>query len=258
MSGERILDDWFTGPKASRAEQDHYAERYEREWLEPHQGRIRYLRALSRPGGSRSTRVVVSGCGPSLFQIWEPVVACNNSWRLQKPNDLLCVVFIDTQRFITQAPSVPPWLPICAIPSQCKQVRAMEEWFRVAEQIGDRLIPLRGAGRNGRNTRAYEVKELNTEKCVTSLGGSVLFTAIQLAAYIATREVVVIGADFDYDGPSRHWDGQPRYYEKGAHTMWENGGRDAMMHLYSKLGEAGIVLKNGTTGGKIDCLPRWP
>jgi hypothetical protein len=254
MSGERILDDWFTGPKATRAEQDAFAERYEREWLEPHQGRIRRLRECG------PSTVIVTGCGPTLRQVWERVVACNNSWKVYGSNleYLLCVVFIDTQRFITQALEVPADIPICAIPSQCKQVRAMEEWFRVAEQIGDRLIPLRGAGRNGRNTRAYEVKELNTEKCVPSLGGSVLFTAIQLAAYIATREVVVIGADFDYDGPSRHWDGQERYYEKGAHTMWRDGGRDAMMHLYSKLGEAGVVLKNGTLGGKIDCLPRWP
>jgi hypothetical protein len=169
----------------------------------------------------------------------------------------LCVVFIDSQRFVTQALEVPEHIPICAIPSQCKQVRVMEEWFAVAEQLGDRLIPLRGAGKNGRNVRAYET-ELDAERRVPSMGGSVLFTAIQIAAYVATREVVIIGADFDYDGPTRHWDGAERYYEKGAHTMWESGGRDAMIHLYSKMGQKGIVLRNGTPGGKIDCLPRWP
>lgn len=250
---ERILDDWFTGPKATREEQDRFAERYEREWLEPHQGRIRWL-----VSDARVPTITVTGCGPSLPKyVRSEAVCCNNSWKAAF-GVIRCVVFVDTQRFITQAPEVPAPIPICAIPSQCKQPRAMEEWFRVAEQLGERLIPLRGAGKNGRNTRAYEVKELNAEKCTPSLGGSVLFTAIQIAAYIASREVVLLGADFDYDGEHIHWDKTRRYYEKGAHTMWRDGGRDAMMHLYSKLGEAGIVLRNGTPGGKIDCLPRWP
>ncbi len=84
-------------------------------------------------------------------------------------------------------------------------------------------------------------------------GFSVIFSAIQFAAYFGAKRIACIGIDMDYTsgtnfvpGVNVTWDGFS--YEFHAKPMFEL--------LHQTLQKSGIELINATPGGKVDAIPR--
>lgn len=84
-------------------------------------------------------------------------------------------------------------------------------------------------------------------------GFSVIFSAIQFAAYFGAARIVCIGIDMDYSGGTNFvpgvnvtWDGFS--YEFHAKPMFEL--------LREKLQKTGVELINATPGGKVDAIDR--
>lgn len=84
-------------------------------------------------------------------------------------------------------------------------------------------------------------------------GHSVIFSAIQLAYYFGAKEIVCLGIDMDYSGPTSFIPGVKHIwpdfsYEKHCRSMFKL--------FRSKLEERGCLLLNATPGGKVDVLER--
>ncbi|QEG02209.1 hypothetical protein Mal15_62940 [Stieleria maiorica] len=86
-------------------------------------------------------------------------------------------------------------------------------------------------------------------------GFSVIFSAIQFAAYFGAARIVCIGIDMDYDsgtnfvpGVNVTWDGFS--YEYHAKPMFEL--------IDQKLRKSGIEFINATPRGKVDAIDRMP
>lgn len=244
--------------KATPEEEQAAAERFEREWLVPHGDRVKSFR------DPKFETVYVFGCAPSLNQLdphklrFKGLVTCNNAHQWCTDNDLLphVNVFIDSERFINQAPSVPKHVPVAAMFCPAKPREQLQEWFETATSLPF-LVPLRGSGQNGRLSN-IPVRPLDPSKGIQVMAGSVIYTALQLAALMATKNIVMCGVDMDYGGPTRHWDAQARYVTPGIYDLWERRGKEQMENLRDRLkDELGLTLWKGTTGGKVDVLPQW-
>lgn len=85
------------------------------------------------------------------------------------------------------------------------------------------------------------------------LGNSVIFMAMQVAAYMGCRQIILLGVDMDYSGDEKHFHGQkiftpPMEYERDAKPWFK-----LFRHQFET---RGIHLLNGTIGGKVDVLQR--
>lgn len=93
-------------------------------------------------------------------------------------------------------------------------------------------------------------------------GSSVIFSAIQLAAYMGASEIVLLGADFGvHEGSSTHfveWDrppGNPKL-DWGARNRYEDTIRPALRRYLNIAQSQGFLLVNGSAQSKDDVLPR--
>lgn len=111
---------------------------------------------------------------------------------------------------------------------------------------------------------------------VTYTGCTVIFSALQLAAYLGFEEIYLIGVDADYTIPNNtnisdeygisvldmktddpnHF--HPDYFGKGF--RWHDPQVDKMLQAYEEAYEvcksAGIKIANATVGGKLEVFPR--
>lgn len=89
-------------------------------------------------------------------------------------------------------------------------------------------------------------------------GGSVIFMAIQLAAYMGARKIVLLGADFGVqEGQGTHFVD----FERPNPTAWLNGEYDrkvrkALVRYLEITDSKGILLVNGSPTTADDVLPR--
>lgn len=85
------------------------------------------------------------------------------------------------------------------------------------------------------------------------LGFSVVFSAIQIAAHLGARRIVIVGIDMDYSGRA--------YFDPAIRDNWpvfnyEQHARAHFIEMRDQLAGRGIELLNGTVGGRVDVLPR--
>ena len=89
-------------------------------------------------------------------------------------------------------------------------------------------------------------------------GYTVVYSMIQLAAYLGFTEIALLGADCAFDGPSP-------YFSKGAYAT--SAGAAVYQGMPQKLATAyaearrwceanGVALVNATRGGRLELLPR--
>jgi hypothetical protein len=122
------------------------------------------------------------------------------------------------------------------------------DWAKTVQSLGS-AIPMRGGGPDG-DLFDPTVKGLNSQ------GGSVIFPAITLAAFMGAKRIVLLGCDFDYKQNPAWW------YDHDVLPKWLGLGDFEVraleaMRMYARAYERrGIELVNATEGGKIDCLPR--
>jgi hypothetical protein len=90
-------------------------------------------------------------------------------------------------------------------------------------------------------------------------GHSVAFSAIQLAAYLGAKRIVLIGCDMNYSGPTQY----SSLIKPGRHRLGHVGffdydyhGRPHMLACIEGLAQHGIELLNATVGGAITDLKR--
>jgi uncharacterized Rossmann fold enzyme len=178
------------------------------------------------------------------------VLACNSAWRWMTSRPL-GVVITDSRRLSEEAPLIaatePPMAVFCS-PSNYALTKVSTTWANAARSLFG-LVPMRGGGPDG-NPFDPTAKGLNSQ------GGSVIFHAITLAAFMGAKRIVLLGCDFDYSQNPAWW------YDHDVLPKWLGLGDFAdraleAMRMYARAYERrGIELVNATEGGKIDCLPR--
>ena len=85
------------------------------------------------------------------------------------------------------------------------------------------------------------------------LGRSVMFTAIQLAAYFGASEIICLGMDMNYDGSRKYFDNRIST-GNGSKFIYKKHGKPMLEVLRDTLSERGIKLLDATQGGMVDCL----
>jgi FkbM family methyltransferase len=110
----------------------------------------------------------------------------------------------------------------------------------------------------------------------TFAGGTVVYTCMQLAAYLGFEEIYLVGVDADYSIPedakysgngrvkeldmdsddTNHF--HPDYFGKGK--RWHEPNVDVMLGAYKEAKQQcfarGVIIKNATLGGKLEVFPR--
>lgn len=261
-------------PLADQATRDRMAERYERELLEPcgnkyiHWWGWSSTPLIPSPSGllPETPPIAIVGADPSLpshtaediSALHQMNVLClNNShlWCTENGIKPLGVVVFDSERFVTQFDELKAsGLPIFAAPNAIKSSDIMEAWLEKAHDLPT-LIPIRGIGKNGRQAPG-PLGHVH-DGYVLSIGGSVLFPALQVAYRLGARAVTFIGCGLNYD-PSRkvqHWDGKERFWEPGAVDILPRATKafEEMLALYR---DGGRWLFNSTIGGRVENVPR--
>jgi len=87
------------------------------------------------------------------------------------------------------------------------------------------------------------------------LGRSVIFTAIQIAAYLGAAEIVCLGMDMDYSGARTYFDNRISSGNWSGFRYHKHG-KPMLAHMREVLKESGVELLNGTNGGAVDCLQK--
>lgn len=208
--------------------------------------------------------VVCLGAGASLREqdpallACSSVFACNSSWRWLKRSSPRCIhvgiVITDSRRLREEAPLIvkemsEPIQPVvfCS-PSNYPLEKVSTDWADAARSIPT-LVPMRGGGPSS-DIFDPTVNGLN------SMGGSVIFHAITLAAFMGAERIYLVGCDFDYNQHPAWWhdtEQVPKWLGLGD---FEVRALEAMRMYAREYKKRGIELINATRGGKIDCLPR--
>jgi hypothetical protein len=89
------------------------------------------------------------------------------------------------------------------------------------------------------------------------LGHSVVFSAIQLAAYLGATRIALVGIDMDYTSPGGSYF-DPTVRDNWSRFNYDTEGRDHFVLVRDTLLNKGVTLVNSTVGGRIDVLPRLP
>lgn len=84
-------------------------------------------------------------------------------------------------------------------------------------------------------------------------GYSVIFSAIQLAAYLGSKKIVCIGIDMDYSGPVSFVPGSKHIWPDFSYELHA---KQMFICMREYLNLHGIEFINATPGGKVDELPR--
>ncbi|WP_162560676.1 hypothetical protein [Methylobacterium durans] len=88
------------------------------------------------------------------------------------------------------------------------------------------------------------------------MGFSVVFSAIQIGAYLGAKRIVLVGIDMDYTGG-----GGAAYFDPTIKDNWptfayETHAREHFIEVRDALSTRGRHLVNATVGGRIDVLER--
>lgn len=86
-------------------------------------------------------------------------------------------------------------------------------------------------------------------------GYSVIFSAIQIAAFMGAKKIVCIGIDMDYSGPVSFFPGVKNIWPD---FDYELHAKDMFIFLRDYLKAKGVDLINSTPQGKVDVLDRKP
>lgn len=84
-------------------------------------------------------------------------------------------------------------------------------------------------------------------------GYNVIFSAIQLAAYLGAKKIVCIGIDMDYSGKVSFFPGVKNIWPEFS---YETHAKSMFIVLRDALATHGVELINATPGGKVDVLKR--
>ena len=84
-------------------------------------------------------------------------------------------------------------------------------------------------------------------------GFSVIFSAIQLAAYFGAKKIVCIGIDMSYDNGINFVNGVTNVFPTFNYKMH---GEPMFQLLANELEKRGVELVNATVGGAVDCIQR--
>ncbi len=84
-------------------------------------------------------------------------------------------------------------------------------------------------------------------------GYSVIFPAIQLAAYLGASRVAMIGVDMDYSGTVSFFDGVKHIW---PNFSYEKHCKDMMIYFREHMSERGIEFVNCSAGGVVEEIPR--
>lgn len=90
-------------------------------------------------------------------------------------------------------------------------------------------------------------------------GWSVIFSAIQFAAYLGARQIVLIGCDMDYSGPVQYSGLIKKDRLSIGHICrfeYQEHGRQHMISCRDGLQEMGIEIYNASPSGAIHEIPR--
>jgi hypothetical protein len=167
------------------------------------------------------------------------------------PESILGVVITDSRRLSEEASllaACSPFQPrVFVSPSSYPLTKVSTSWANAARSL-TRRIDMHGGGEH--SNPFDPSRGLNTQ------GGSVIFHAITLAAFMGAARIILVGCDFDYKQHPAWWhdhDVLPKWLGLGD---FEARALEAM-RMYAKAYERrGIQLLNATDGGNIDCLPR--
>lgn len=187
------------------------------------------------------------------------ILACNSAWRWTDWMPV-GVVITDSRRLKEEAEHIRrEFFPPCVFcsPSSYPLEKVSASWADVARSIRGTddaagvpsLIPMRGGGPSS-DIFDPTINGLN------SLGGSVIFHAITLAAFMGAKRIYLVGCDFDYNQHPAWWhdtEQVPKWLGLGD---FEVRALEAMRMYAREYEKRGIELINATRGGKIDCLPR--
>jgi hypothetical protein len=92
-----------------------------------------------------------------------------------------------------------------------------------------------------------------------NLGQSVIFTTIQVAAYMGASEIYILGVDADYSGDKYCFqvDADQKFYTNPQFMLDPLGAMNPFFDIFKKsLAEKGVSLFNATLGGKLEILER--
>ena len=88
-------------------------------------------------------------------------------------------------------------------------------------------------------------------------GLSVIFSALQIAAYMGAKNLVMLGVDMDYTTRGNYFDARvPKPETKKINYQTDT--RDWLIYVRGYLEGSGRRLINATTGGKVDVIGRLP
>ena len=212
------------------------------------------LRTLeSFRGHLRGERVFCLGTGPSLITQplgaleGKPVVCCNwghlalegaatPSW--------FCNVITDDHRIKELRPVLKDRSePVFCVP--CK--------FNVDPELYSE--PFICMSPKMRSRRRVDFRKGCSIDCTFGvyLGRSVMFTAIQLAAFFGASEIARLGMDMNYQGARKYFDNRISTGNWNG-FKYEKHGRPVLEVMRDTLGERGIKLLDATQGGMVDCL----
>lgn len=187
---------------------------------------------------------------PERLKCGIPILACNSSWRWLG-FDPMGIVITDSRRLkeeavFIQERSFPP--NVFCSPSSYQLERVSSSWAQAAKSIRGNLVPMRGGGASS--------NLFDPTNGLNSQGGSVIFHAITLAAFMGARRIFLLGCDFDYSKSPAWWNDTTQLPKWLGLGDFAERALQAMRMYAREYEKRGIQLINATKGGRIDFLPR--
>lgn len=96
--------------------------------------------------------------------------------------------------------------------------------------------------------------DFQLSRCLDHCGYSVAFAAIQLARFLGSSTIVLLGVDMDYSGATKHFVDGVVHLNPGY--QYEVHAKPSFIEFNRILGSLGIRLLNATQGGRVDVLDR--
>lgn len=202
--------------------------------------------------GAGHETIYCIGNGPSLKD-QDPsklpegyMLGVNRAWQWRIPD---AMVYSDSARFRESCRlgidkiKVPTFLAPSALPL----TEVNEEWARFAFGL-HYMVPLQPGGEGAPLD--------DPSKGVNSLGGSVLFTSLQVALYMQPKRIVILGMDLDYHGGVDAYFYPHAPLPPGRNVSYVNA-RETIVKYQKACKRRGIELINATSRGNLHkIIPR--
>ncbi len=122
-------------------------------------------------------------------------------------------------------------------------------WAELAQSL-HHMVPLKGLGNRG----AIDRLDLG----INALGGSVIFTAMQVALWMAPKRIVLLGVDVDYSNRKDAYFYPHEPIDAGRGLAYSSA-REAFLMYQEACDRRGIGLINATCGGTLQkVIPYTP